>query len=67
MKIRVTQKQQLATALVVTALAGLGVGFLATRYLGRNTSIAIGGSVFVVGVGLQVAQSTTAKPKRRTP
>ncbi|BAZ65555.1 MAG: hypothetical protein KME28_13120 [Pelatocladus maniniholoensis HA4357-MV3] len=51
-----TSKQELLIMLVSTVLAGLGAGSLATRYLGRDTSIAIGGTVFLAGTGIQIVQ-----------
>jgi F0F1-type ATP synthase assembly protein I len=58
-------KQKLVTVLVSTVLAGLGAGYLATRYLGRDTSIAIGGTVFLAGAGLQIVRPVKT-PRRKS-
>lgn len=51
-------KKQLAIILLTVTVSGVGAGYLIQRYIGKHAGVAIGGSLFLAGVTLQVVQVT---------
>ncbi|MBW4635779.1 MAG: hypothetical protein KME30_29040 [Iphinoe sp. HA4291-MV1] len=44
---------KLIAVIAASAVGGISIGYFSTQYLGRDASIAFGGGLFALGVGLQ--------------